>query len=212
MEQTFSPKTKTLLFFNILSLLAFLFFIYVVVTQSAFIGLDEDLSKAMASVQKEYTTAWVLFLTNLNGVIGTGIFTVLFSLYLLKKKYYADLKFYLTSFFLASAVFEGIKFWIGRARPELKIIDELGYSFPSGHSTMSMTMALALYFIFSEKMQQVSHRRLLLLAVLLWPFMIVSTRLYLNVHWLSDTLAGMSLGVFCTTLMMMILRRDPNSI
>lgn len=212
MNKMFQPQSKTLLFFNLLSLLAFLFFLYAVVTEGEFTKIDLQLSQAIPTFQEKTLTSWVLFITNLNVVIGATIFTVLFSLYLFLKKYYWELKFYLGAFFLSSAVFEAIKLIIERTRPVLKIIDEQGYSFPSGHSTMSMTIALALYLIFSAKIQKASHRRLLLLTAILWPLTIVSARLYLNVHWLSDTLGGVSLGIFCTTLVYLILKKNPKTI
>lgn len=209
MPNTFYPKRKTLLIFTILSFLAFLFFLTMIYKEGTFFPYDAQVSQAMASIQTDSRTAWVLSITNLNGVIASSLLTLIFSLYLLKKKYYSDLMFYLGAFFLSSALFASIKVIISRARPTLKIIDEQGYSFPSGHATMSMTMALALFFIFSVKMKKASHRVMLLVAALLWTMVIVFTRLYLNVHWLSDTLAGVLLGAFCTILVYIVVRRDP---
>jgi undecaprenyl-diphosphatase len=96
-----------------------------------------------------------------------------------------------------------IKLLVERARPVLKIINEQGFSFPSGHSTMSMAMALSLYFIFADSISSRAGRIVLLVVALLWPILIAFTRVYLNVHWLSDTLAGFSLGIFWVTLVLL---------
>jgi undecaprenyl-diphosphatase len=136
-------------------------------------------------------------------MLGSAIFSILLVSFLIYKKYYADLKFYLFAFLGASVLFVVIKLLVERARPALKIINEQGFSFPSGHSTMSMVIALSLYFIFADSISSRAGRIVLLVVALLWPILIAFTRVYLNVHWLSDTLAGFSLGIFWVTLVLL---------
>jgi undecaprenyl-diphosphatase len=105
-------------------------------------------------------------------------------------------------------LFVGIKLLVERTRPLLKLINEQGFSFPSGHSTMSMAMALSIYFIFINKIPSYKGRVALLLFAMFWPILIAFTRVYLNVHWLSDVVAGLTLGIFWVTVVLsFILRR-----
>jgi len=108
------------------------------------------------------------------------------------------------AFLGAFALFTVIKFLVERARPALKIINEQGYAFPSGHSTMSMAIAMALYFIFVIKIDSVEKRKLLLVLCLIWPLLIAFTRVYLNVHWFSDTVAGLALGLSWVILLKLL--------
>ena len=158
-------------------------------------------STHIPEIQSGTLTEMVIFITNINGVVGATVFSLLVVLFLGYKKYYLDLKFYLLAFLGGSALFTVIKLLIERARPALKIINEQGYSFPSGHATMSMAISMALYFIFIDKITSLAGRRILLFVCLFWPLLIASTRVYLNVHWLSDTIAGFALGLFWVTLL-----------
>jgi len=58
-------------------------------------------------------------------------------------------------------------------------------------------LAFSLYLIFKDKVR--SENLLLILAVI-YPIMISFTRVYLNVHFLSDVLAGIGLGLFSVSM------------
>ena len=195
---------------NILSLLIFLAILFSVLSHNNIFGLDSWISTYIPTLQTPALTNIIIFITDLNSVKGSIIFSILFILFLLYKKYYIDLKFYLLTFLGASILFPLIKLLVERTRPLLKIVNEQGLSFPSGHSTMSMVISLSLYFIFVRKIKTEKGRMFLLIACIFWPIVIVATRLYLNVHWLSDTLAGMSLGVFWVTLVVYFLDKTQN--
>ena len=197
-------KRKVLIGLLVISLLVFLTILYNVLTNGPLLMVDRWISTEVPNIQFPALTELIIFITNINGMLGSAIFSILLIFFLIYKKYYVDLKFYLLAFLGASALFVVIKLLVERTRPVLKIINEQGFSFPSGHSTMSMAMALALYFIFVTKLDSVSRRRLLLILCLAWPLLIAFTRVYLNVHWLSDTIAGLSLGLFWVILLTFI--------
>jgi len=96
-----------------------------------------------------------------------------------------------------AAVIMGLtKVFLGRARPEL--FPDVDYwqtaspSFPSGHATGSAAFSLTLYFVVSR----VAPRWQALAAVLglLFTLLVSASRLYLQVHYPSDILAGLTLG------------------
>jgi len=195
------PKTIALMLFGIM---LFVIMLLNVLFDGPMLSLDEWASQHIPALQSEALTKVLVFITDLNGVVGTAVFSLFMVIFLFSKKYYTELKFYLISFLGASALFTVIKLLVERVRPALKIIDEQGLSFPSGHSTMSMTIALTLYFIFISKIHSAFGRGLLLAFTIFWPLLIVGTRLYLNVHWLSDTIAGLALGIFWVNLLVLL--------
>ena len=84
-----------------------------------------------------------------------------------------------------------LKFIVQRPRPtEYRIIDETGYSFPSGHSMAAMAFyGLIIYYIFENvKNKKIRNFSCVLLNILI--LLIGISRIYLGVHYASDVIAG----------------------
>ncbi len=87
-----------------------------------------------------------------------------------------------------------LKRLVGRIRPfdetgteDLLIKKPTTYSFPSGHSSSSMAAALTISLCFPY----------LTLPAFTLAFLIAFSRLYLQVHYPSDVVAGATLGILC---------------
>lgn len=81
-----------------------------------------------------------------------------------------------------------------RARPDTAIIEQAGFSFPSGHATISIAFYGFLFFIVIHSVRGWrKHINLIFMAVML-ASVIGFSRLYLGVHYLSDILAGYLVG------------------
>ncbi|MBQ8615866.1 MAG: phosphatase PAP2 family protein [Clostridia bacterium] len=83
-----------------------------------------------------------------------------------------------------------IKIIVRRARPDLMIISETGYSFPSGHSMMSFAFfMLLIHFVWiTLKNKPLKISLTIIFSVLIE--MIGFSRIYLGVHYLTDIIAG----------------------
>ena len=85
---------------------------------------------------------------------------------------------------------QGIKYIVRRPRPINLIIDEDGFSFPSGHSMMSMCFyALIIYFIWKSNLKK-ELKIILTALIILLIYIIGFTRIYFGAHYPSDILAG----------------------
>ncbi len=191
---------KPLLLLNIVSLLVFIFILYCVISDNYLTVVDKWVNTHIVDIQTPGLTTIFAFITNLSGVVGNVIFAIFAMLFLTYKKWYKERLFYLLSFSGSVILFAGIKQIVARARPHSDLIDVINYSFPSGHSTLSMTTALLLYFIFARRSSSSWAKSSLLTVCILWAIFIAFTRIYLNVHWLSDVVAGLTLGIFWVTL------------
>lgn len=83
-----------------------------------------------------------------------------------------------------------------RPRPtEYRLIEETGYSFPSGHSMVSMAFyGFLIYLIYKNvKNQYLKWGAIIFLSILI--FLIGISRIYLGVHYTSDVLAGFLLSI-----------------
>ena len=83
-----------------------------------------------------------------------------------------------------------------RPRPiEHRIIDETGYSLPSGHSMVSMAFyGFLIYLIYKN----VKNRYLKIILIFLLSTLIISigiSRIYLGVHYTSDVIAGFLVAI-----------------
>ena len=88
-----------------------------------------------------------------------------------------------------------IKIIVKRPRPEYGIINETNYSFPSGHATAATAFyGFLIYLIYIN----VKNKKLKYFLIALMFIIIVSicvSRIYLGVHYFSDTLAGFAFSV-----------------
>lgn len=104
--------------------------------------------------------------------------------------------FFAASMVGASAIMGLTKVLLARPRPELFPDVDLwqtgSSSFPSGHATGSAALALTLYLVVSRLAPR--WRALAAVLGLAFALSVSASRLYLQVHYPSDVLAGLALG------------------
>ncbi|HLD10523.1 MAG TPA: phosphatase PAP2 family protein [Candidatus Nanoarchaeia archaeon] len=113
-------------------------------------------------------------------------------LYLLYKKknafiFFATMTCGFISFILLKEIFH-------RVRPDNNI--EVGYSFPSGHATMNIIFFSLIIYFFKDNIKNKILRISFIFSCALIIFLIGFSRIYLQVHWFSDVVAGYILGIF----------------
>jgi undecaprenyl-diphosphatase len=93
--------------------------------------------------------------------------------------------------------FNILKYFIHRARPgtlQFGTYVESGYSFPSGHATMSMALYGFLIFLIWHMMPAGKLRVFMSILLSILILGIGYTRVYLGVHYPTDVLAGFMIG------------------
>lgn len=93
-----------------------------------------------------------------------------------------------------------VKNTVKRPRPIVAwdlIRDPTTFSFPSGHSCNSMASYLTIALLLARRLKVRWQQFALPTAVFFLCIAIGGSRLYLGVHWLTDVLAGWSLGLAC---------------
>ena len=97
---------------------------------------------------------------------------------------------------IITAINQILKRIVQRPRPtEYRIIEETGYSFPSGHSMVSMAFyGYLIYLIYKYvKNKYLKYISIILLSILICSIGI--SRIYLGVHYTSDVLAGFMISI-----------------
>ncbi|SKA73760.1 undecaprenyl-diphosphatase [Clostridium sp. USBA 49] len=147
--------------------------------------------------------AMILFTSLGNG----GAIWIIISVILIINKKYRNIGFMaLLALVLSTILGEGIlKHVIQRVRPsadipaaKLLITKPLSYSFPSGHTTSSFAVAGVL----SKYFKKYSIGFFSLAAI------IAFSRLYLYVHYPTDVIAGIILGLLCSKIVMIIMGKN----
>ena len=95
-----------------------------------------------------------------------------------------------------------------RPRPtEFRIVEETGYSFPSGHSITSMVFyGYLVYLTYKYINNKKIKIPLIIFLILLIPTIGLS-RIYLGVHYASDVLCGFLLGIIYLILFISISKK-----
>lgn len=143
-------------------------------------------------------TPFIKIITNLGSAISLITITVLIILLVKNKKIGIFVGLNLVLVVLLN---QFLKIIFQRPRPvEYKMIEELGYSFPSGHSMVSFAFyGFLIYLIYQYvKNKYLKWFLIFILGVLI--FLIGISRIYLGVHYTSDVLAGFLVSFYYLTL------------
>ncbi len=196
---------------NRLPLIGSIVFGLAFIAQVGFMWIDPDDYVALDAVATNFahhfqTLPWVEFfvaVTTIGSTTGIIIIAVLTAFLLRGHGHSTRLILLLLG---ESGTVEMVKSYIGRVRPDaLPWIGELhSFSFPSGHSTASM----ALFGFIAVMAWQRSKNGLLRAASLLIPALIIlsigASRIVLAAHYLSDVIAGFTLGLFWLSFVFLI--------
>ena len=96
-----------------------------------------------------------------------------------------------TNLIIITILNQALKIIVQRPRPtEYRIINEAGYSFPSGHSMVSMAFYGFLIYLIYKNIKNKYLKISLIVVLSLLIVMIGISRIYLGVHYTSDVCAG----------------------
>jgi undecaprenyl-diphosphatase len=140
----------------------------------------------------------MIFTTQIANKYTIVIFSIILLLLLIfHKKDYIRSKIFALTIMMGVILSQLFKLLIKRIRPPQMLIEKSGFSFPSGHATLSMAFFGILIYLFSKEIKSKIIKYFFITINSLLIILIGFSRLYLNVHWLTDVLAGYLLGLFC---------------
>lgn len=104
-----------------------------------------------------------------------------------------------------SAINIVFKLLFARDRPDVfqHMVIEDGYSFPSGHAMISMSLALAVIIL----AWQTKYRLVAIVCGLLYALLVGVSRLYLGVHYPSDVIGGWCVSILWVLTLYHVLAR-----
>lgn len=141
----------------------------------------------------DFTTPIAKFITNFGGAIFLIILTVVLVILIKNKKIGLSI---FSNLVIITVLNQLLKRVLQRPRPtEYRIIEETGYSFPSGHSMVSMAFyGYLIYLIY----KYVKNKYIKWISIVLLSLLICSigiSRIFLGVHYTSDVLGGFFISI-----------------
>jgi undecaprenyl-diphosphatase len=144
----------------------------------------------------------MIIITQLGEWLTVTIASVPIVVFLILKKRFGSLIGYITAVVGGSILDFILKQFIQRTRPisDATLIEVGGFSFPSGHAMLSMVFYGMISYFLIRYIKSWKYRILIVISVGFLIFLIGLSRIYLQVHYLSDVLAGYSGGFFWLTI------------
>ena len=141
----------------------------------------------------DFVTPVAKFITNFGGAVFLILLTIVLFVLIKNKKIGISI---ISNLCIITVLNQLIKRILQRPRPEeFRIINESGYSFPSGHSMVSMAFyGYLIYLIYNNmKNKYLKFGLITILSILI--ISIGVSRIYLGVHYTSDVLAGFLISI-----------------
>lgn len=157
------------------------------------IFLDSFIYDFISKYITDNLTNIVKYLTYIgSGIVVIGI-TIFVFIFFKNKKYSLYMSINLISITILQLVLKNI---FSRERPtDINLIEETGYSFPSGHSLTAM--AFYGFLIYLVHISNISKRSKTIFITLFTLFIVVTglSRVYLGVHYFTDVIGGFTFSL-----------------
>jgi membrane protein DedA with SNARE-associated domain/membrane-associated phospholipid phosphatase len=205
-KQLFARYHLHILILNVISLIMFSRMLDNVIDSDSIIRWDIWLNGKMVLLWKPLLNKTMIFISRFGSApFLISLSAILFAVLIYKRKRYHSL-------LLASALTAGliseliIKSVIFRARPANSLVHISGYSFPSAHAVMATIFFSLLIYSFKDDIKNKPLKMLFIAATTALFLLIGLSRVYLNVHWFSDVIAGFALGLFWLTFLILLFK------
>lgn len=186
-------KIKELITKNYKWIIFFLFFvIFLAIAEDVFeqeiFEFDSVVYNFLVNNRNEALNNFFKIITQFGSAIVLIIITILCVIFIRDKKYKILVPANLVTIAIINIV---LKNFFLRPRPnELRLIEETGYSFPSGHAMASTAFYGLLIYIVHEKVENKILRNTICIMLGLLILLISISRIYVGVHYTSDVIAG----------------------
>jgi undecaprenyl-diphosphatase len=164
---------------------------------------DRAANQTVHEQAREPVTGWVFVITALGSTYVLIAVTLLAGLGLALRGRWRSAVALVVAYAVTDLTVAVVKLVVERPRPEANLTEAGGFSFPSGHSAMSMAVYGCLAFALARACRGFPRVACALAGATL-VVAIGLSRIYLGVHYPSDVLAGWITGAAIVTLTWML--------
>ena len=158
------------------------------------LGIDLAMQQAFINMRTDLITPFMKVVTHSTDTITIVILCVaLLLLPMTRKKMGLPLT---VAALINMGTYKAMKHIFLRARPDViyHLVEQGGYSFPSGHSATSMLVYGLLFYMIGKYCNNQKLKVLLQAVCGILVLTVGPSRLYVGVHWATDVLAGWCVG------------------
>ena len=160
------------------------------------IGLDQPIQTAIRGDLPASLTFLFRTITHLIDIPVIITWVLIVAFIFNRKQWKLESYLMLGNLALAGILIVTFKNIYQRPRPEIvHLVEEKGFSFPSGHSLAVTIMVGTLIVIFSQRIKDQLWKRIVQILLGLYLVSVLISRVYLGVHYPSDVLASLCVGL-----------------
>jgi len=169
--------------------------VFVVIAIPALRDLVQPVDEWFREYAIRFEWAPAVFVAKALRIVGSGWvmipLEVAVGIWLINRRRWNALVFWAVSIGLVEAIVWSSKALYDRPRPSDALVSTTGASFPSGHSATAAVVAIGLVLVFAPIAK---NRWYWFAAAAGWATLMAASRVYLRAHWLTDAVAGATLG------------------
>lgn len=180
---------------KIIFAISFLLFIILTFTifNKSINRIDTYIENIILNIRNDNLTNIMIIITNISSAYALTVITILLFVIIKNKKIPLSIFKNLIFVFLLSQLTKVI---LQRERPlGIDLVDATGFSYPSGHSMISMAYFGFISYLIYKKINNKIAKIFLILILFIIIFLIGFSRIYLGVHYLSDVIGGFLLSI-----------------
>lgn len=180
---------------------------------------DKFVMEYAAGLRHEYIDKVMIFISRSGDTMFAIIFTLLIIVFFYRINKRREANFYAVNILAIAIVSQGLKYLAKRPRPEGQWLVDIsgyshvgGYSFPSGHSMISMAGALILIYFILDNFKNRVLAHVFSIGVFIYATLVGLSRVYVGVHYPSDVVASWTVASIWVLVTLIVFRRKRKSI
>jgi undecaprenyl-diphosphatase len=168
--------------------------------------IDTVIYENVTAIHSPFLINFFSLITTFFSTAGVILLTLILMIFFYVKKRWMDYLFVLLAVSSSFVIESLLKLAFGKSRPLISLVEEPTFSFPSGHSTLSMVFFSLVIILFTDYFKTKLQKTVFVALNIISVFLIGFSRIFLQVHWFTDVIGGYLIGIFVVLSLFIIIK------